>query len=202
MVKLKKLIALAAASALACCALAFAGCSSEPSPEEQVTADITQQLDKLKTPDKETIEELTAMYGYYLPYQFDERNVDTTEFLVSLFDGFDYVIDEIVVKDDLIKANVSITYNKYSDFEDICLKKEEAAYSEASSYTYDETGIIDEPATEEELESMLEDAFNSTLEETATTATEPFVFIYKKYGDDQYMQTFSVLYDITEKAFA
>lgn len=193
MAKLKKLITLAAASALACCALAFVGCSSEPSPEEQVTEHLTQQLNKMKSPDLEAAEELEATEGCCTPYEFDYYDIDITEFLASFLDGFDYTIDEVITKDDLIKVNTTITYKKYPDFENEFSEMLDAAIFEANT--------SETPITDQELDGMIHDGILEILEETATPTTESFTFIYKKFAEGSYANTFSALYEVTEKAF-
>lgn len=189
MLKLKRLVALAAAGVLACSMIVLAGCSGS-NPEDTVREDITNRLEKLKVHDADTLDELMSLEGYYEPWQFDNYDIDMEEFLPTYLDGFDYTVDEVTTTDESIKVTATITYKTYPNYESACNAAMDAVWNDES--------LID--ASNEEFDARMHDAAVAALDETVTVTTEPFTFYYKK-ANDSYMPMFSVLYEVTEAAF-
>lgn len=91
--------------ALTCC-LGAAACTPEKSPEDIIREDITAELDELKNLEGETLDELVEEMA---KTGLEDYGIEADEFIGSLFDGFDYSIDDIAVEGDSATATVTVT---------------------------------------------------------------------------------------------
>ncbi len=103
---LKALVCTLCASLALVTALALTGCSGTGTdPEEEVRAAIAAEFDAFKNLEGDVIDELAEEMG---KAGLDDYGIEADEYIVSMFEGFDYSIDDIAVEGDTATATITV----------------------------------------------------------------------------------------------
>lgn len=116
-------------------AAVISGCQTGPTAEEQITEGVTEQFEALKASDSGFVAEMTDLLGDSM----EQLGVDSSAWVESYFEGFDYSIDEIEIDDEAGTAEVSVTVTS-KDLKTILNSFYEQYYaqSQAGAYATDE----------------------------------------------------------------
>ena len=162
------------ASAMAICMLlVFSACmlgGCGKSAESVIKDDITRQLDSVKKIDGDFA---SSLANALTAGNFDVYGIDSTAFVQSYFQGFDYSIGEIKVDGDKATAQVTLTCKSYTAFKN-------AVDSAASSLnSSSEFANLNHDEQYERIGSLVVGA----LDGAPTAETKPISLSYAKSND-------------------
>ena len=112
---LKALVCVLCATLTLASGLILTGCS-KPDPEKIIRADLVLNFDQIKNLDDDAIDELAKEYG---DMGFEEYNIEPSEYIASIADGFDYSIESIEVDGVTATANLTIYSKSLSELSDL-----------------------------------------------------------------------------------
>ena len=165
----KRVLAMALTAVLAMGAMfALAGCG--PNDEQAIRDGITQQLDILKNPTKETIEPLLGEADETTMKQLETYGVDLYELIGHAFRGFDYTIGDIKVDGNNATADLTITTIDISKTSQAALEsisKDPAALEKVQKFYEDG----DQKAAMQYVVGLVYDALDATTDTVTTDTT-------------------------------
>lgn len=159
-----------------------AGCSEDKSDEQVIADALARSLDGYKNHDAE------ALSWFAEDMDLDELSVfevDAKEFARTYLEGFDYVIDDVVVEGDTARATVTITCKSYSSYLQTLAQEKEGLSQKG----------VDKPGSAAERAAMAGDAMLEALRQTETASCSPLVIQYDKI-DNTWEPAESSLHDI------
>ncbi len=154
-----------AAALLTLGAVALVGCGG-PSDEEIVRQGVTDELDKIKNLDTETIDQMALEVG---AAGFENYGIDPKEFVTSYLNGFDYRIDDVTVDGQEATATVVLTCKSFTEYE--------AALTEAATALAEDESIVD--LSQEEINMKYGQVVMDTLAGVSVQETEPLALTFE-----------------------
>jgi len=169
--KFSKMLAVCAMSvALAFSAAVVTGCAQ--SDEDVIRDGVKAELDSIKNLDDEFLNMLAADTG---SDEFAAYGIDTTEFMKSYLDGFDYKIDSITVNGESADVVVTLTCKSFSNY----MQQVDA---DANAYAQELVSDPDkvEGMTEEEINAAIGQIIIDALAKVEVAQTSPITVTYEK----------------------
>ena len=164
---MKRFAALAAVVVL--CFAFLCSCAQE-TPEEAIKKSLAEQLDVVKAHDEAFISDLLQQEPEAVEV-LESYKVDATTFLNSLFDGFDYSVDDVLVEDGNATATVTLK----------C--KTLAAAAQAAQSQVQQLAKSTETLDEDELGAKVGEILMEAIDQASAQDLDPVTFTYVRNDD-------------------
>lgn len=115
----RSIIAILASALLVLGATALAGCAAPEDSEQLIREDLVSELDQIKNADEATVKEVAESMESAMASQaaqMEAMGISPEEIASSMFEGFDYAIDDIKVAGEEAVAEVTVTARDFSEF--------------------------------------------------------------------------------------
>lgn len=141
------------------------GCASQK-PEDVVREGIVSELESIKNEDEKLFSDLSSGFE---ALGLNEFGIDSITFAKSYFDGFDYEIHSVEVKDDTAIAQITLNLKSFSEYTDLVMKESEKLSSDPEILKL----------SEEDLYKKIGEIVMSSIDKTSLKKTDKFEVEYK-----------------------
>lgn len=168
-----------------CGALCVSGCDSSEDTESVLKDNLTSNLDVIKNKDEAFV---TAVESSIDLSNLESCGLDGSEFAMSLLDGFDYSLGEVVIDEDIARIEISVTSKKLSEWE--------SAYYAA--YNKDVEDSVFTSMTDDEIQAYAASLAMDVMEQLELSEAENFTIVYIYDGESWDIEASSLdtLYNI------